>query len=271
MGPPGKDPPDHTIRRARRKDRSVRKELKTMQTHQIILAVGLASCLPLSAIPEGRCARGGDVFPSASGALVIEIAGAEAGVSISELSLGDVLRAFEGVAEHALFMNEETRDRVDSVAVGLSRSLTVASEEVYSFVSGLLYEHDFTMAEIRDTSPKLLGIQDARGAGGGFGGPQATVVEEQHLGTFAHYPALSITTTVAFDGFDVRGGVNALRVMVPDPNRLRIVAVGHSFVASGCARDVANIVEVLRSIEAATGALLTGGNEPGSVGASAEK
>ena len=98
MGQPGKDPPDHTFRRARRKDRSVRKELKTMKTHQIILAVGLASCLPLSAIPEGRCARGGDVFPAASGALVIEIDGAEAGVSISELSLGDVLRAFPDTA-----------------------------------------------------------------------------------------------------------------------------------------------------------------------------
>ncbi|MAF67644.1 MAG: hypothetical protein CMJ84_18565 [Planctomycetes bacterium] len=222
-----------------------------MQMQQIILTVGLASCLPLSAVPQSDRFTGDAIFPRASAALVVGVGEADDSNGPTSFSLGEALRAFEVVAEHTLVVDELTRARLDSTACGLAGGVSVEPDEVYSFVSQLLYEHGFVVTQTRDSAPKLLGVRSADSSTGVKG---ARSVAEEDLAAFERFPSLLITTTLPVEHLDARYTVNALRGLVPDPSRLRILAVGGSLVANGCAGDVANIVGMLRSIEAAEAA-----------------
>ena len=174
---------------------------------------------PVDGNIQEEVVREAAVFPLPTGDLVISIGGD------ATPTLGDVLKAFEGIGHHNLHLSSDTRTALNGISTGLSRSVTVPAAEVYSYLGALLHDSGFLMAETRRAEPRILSIYNLNSHERGLVFSRARAVPIDEVAKYERHPALLIQTVLEVENLDVRQLANSLRSIVVDPNIERIVSL----------------------------------------------
>lgn len=185
------------------------------------------------------------IFPVPSADLEISIGGD------ATPSLADVLMQFEDICGHNLHISTGTLQELRDVTTGLSRSVTVPRQEVYSYVSALLSSSGFVMAETRAVGPRLLSIWSLNSHERGLVRAQARAVDVDEIARYERHPALLVETVLYVENIDARQVTNSMRVTVTDANIQVITPISaHSLLLTGTGPEVADWIRLIRSADA---------------------
>lgn len=185
------------------------------------------------------------IFPIPSADLEISIGGD------ATPSLADVLMQFEDICGHNLHVSTGTLQELRDVTTGLSRSVTVPRQEVYSYVSALLSSSGFVMAETRAVEPRLLSIWSLNSHERGLVRAQARAVDVDEIARYERHPALLVETVLHVENIDARQVTNSMRATVTDTNIQVITPISaHSLLLTGTGPEVADWIRLIRSADA---------------------
>jgi hypothetical protein len=184
------------------------------------------------------------VFPPPSGDLLIEIDRDETA------SLADILARFESLASHNLHISAATRQVLAQVDSGLSNSVSVPAEEVYSYISCLLNNSGFVMAETRSSAPSLLSVFSMDSPERNMVGKHARAIDVEDLVRFERHPALLVQVVIEVQHLDTRFLEKSLRHMVVDRYTQSITSLSpHSLFLMGNSREISAWVHAIRTVD----------------------
>lgn len=187
-------------------------------TGSLLLPTGV-SATPTDGNIQEELVRERAVFPIPTADLVISIGGD------ATPNLGDVLKAFEDIAHHNLHLSNDTRTALHTIPTGLSRSVTVPAAEVYSYISALLYDSGFVVAETRRAEPRILSIYSLNSHERGLVFSRARTVAIDEVPKYERHPAMLVQTVIEVEHIDGRQLANSLRAIIVDNNVERIMAM----------------------------------------------
>lgn len=215
----------------------------------LVTAVGLAAAAPeLATGTTAHATRSQPVprveghFPMPSSALTIVAQGDQAHTML------DVLVELSASANQNITVSEPTRAALKSLSPGLLADVVVPPEEVYSFVSSLLYRHGFVVSELRSGTPSLIAVQGGRERGQSMlYGLSWTRVPLDRIDEFRDHPAFLIETVATFEHLDVRQMTTSLRALMTDNRLQSLLNVGNSnsVIVRGPAAGVADLLALM--------------------------
>lgn len=222
------------------------------------LSCSLLALLSLGLAPQATLPKG-EVYVTAMITVEELFPTPEEGLSIASTREGgpnllNLLGEFSRITGQNLHVSEAARTRLRETPIGLLQNVEVPPREVYSFIEGLLWQSGFVMIDDRLAGPGLLAIKstygDERPSVDGLRNGCLTVAEQQ-LDAYKRHPALMIQTVIRMPSMP--GGVNfgpALSSMSQHHNIWQIVVSGDTVILRGPARQVVQMAEILRAINA---------------------
>lgn len=217
----------------------------------IVASVALASCTlatrPPSTEPtrqEGACC---DLYPAASGDLVIEVAAESPAPTLAE-----VARSYAEITGQHLVLDAETLSLLETGSCGVQDSVTVPAAEVQSFFEQLLVANDYALHTLRGAAPRLVVIESLRTQARNTVRDSAVIVPSEKLQHLATHPATLVSTVVHLPNTDVRQLSNSMRTLITDANTQQMLPAGNTnaVVLTGFGSQVARFADMLRTIDA---------------------
>jgi hypothetical protein len=181
--------------------------MRILQGTSTVLIAGCAIAAGPVAAPAPQQAP----FPSPTKGLAIEASGIEGGTTLAEL-----LREFCSATGQNLSVSQSTRQQLEMTPVGLMNPVEVPEAEVYSFVEGLLRQHDYVLTVQRDVAPMLLGVYSRDDRQRRSIRDQGRGVAREELDQWAAHPAVMIRTVVDVAPANAHELGNNLRMLVSD-------------------------------------------------------
>jgi hypothetical protein len=181
------------------------------------------------------------VFPLPSGDLEIQIGGE------ATPSMADVLLRFEALSAHNLHISEATMQELKSVKTGLSSSVKVPAKEVYSYISALLSNSGYMMAETRAAEPRIMSIFSMNSHERNNLRSHARTIDIQDIARYERHPALLVETIIAVKNIDGRQLSNSMRSAVVDPNIQMVIPFSTgNLLLVGTGPQVADWIRLIR-------------------------
>lgn len=189
-------------------------------------------------------------FPPAAGELVVRPN------KRGEILLPDVIDEWARLTGLVVIVDPDSRTligrRHQRLCLAEDQPIHVPSEEVQSFVEGLLSLAGWVVLPVLDTEPRTVRVVSLQARGGLGVRRHATYVPLEELAGYASHPALLVSTAVAFPGdTDVRRLFNSMRASFYDSRTQSLVPIGnHTLLVRGRAPDVLRVVDQLRNVGA---------------------
>lgn len=186
-----------------------------------------------------------DLFPSPKEGLSIKISAGE------PLKLDALLEDFARVTGQNLLIGKDTRAILAASSTGLSRSVEVPAQEVYTFVESLLMHSDFAISPVTDREPRLLAVYSLNGQEAQRRRGDVVYVPSDRIELCSRHPAVLVQTVVDLPNTDVRTLSNSMRTLFTDANTQQIIPVGNSnsLILVGFGSHIASIVRTLLAID----------------------
>lgn len=166
-------------------------------------------------------------------------------------TLADVLQRFEAISAHHLQISETTRAELRNITTGLSSTVKVPRAEVYSFVSALLHDSGFVMAETRSEAPRLMKVMSLNSQERGLVRNYARAIEADEIDKYVRHPAMLVETVISVEHTDARQLSNSMRMMIVDNNtQVLVPASEHSLFLIGTGPEVADWMRLIRAADA---------------------
>lgn len=209
----------------------------------------MAGALSLSPLADSQpnslsqTTRHKDLFPVPTSGLVVQARG-------NQTLEGLLLEFAEVTGEHVLY-SDETAVLLRNASTQLMDSITVAPQDVYSVVQGVLSSNRFTVVDVRRSEPRMLAIHSMDSSTRSIAKQWARFVPFDQLGDYEGDSALLIRTAQLLPNTDVRTLGNSLRMMVMDPNTLQMIPIAGSqtVVITGFGKDVNDLARLLQEVD----------------------
>ena len=172
----------------------------------------------------------------------------------SEATLAHLVDEFSRASGVHFVTSRETRQVLAVGRVGLTRPVEVAPERAWELFETLLIDADFVIAPLMRGEPSVFGVYSLNAQTRQGLRNRAVTVDAAEIEAYARHPALLVTTIVDLPNTDVRTLSNSMRTMFTDANTQQIIPVGNSnsLIVTGFGPAVADIVALLRTVEAST-------------------
>lgn len=170
------------------------------------------------------------------------------------LTLLDVVHAYGAVTGQRLAMRADTINTLRSTRAPIDRPTSVPATEVQGFVEAMLRAEDVMITIDRAAEPRLIGVHSLQTAYRNGIRSRAQAVDSDDVELMRRHPAMLFQTVVDLPNVDVRQMSNSMRTLIVDANTQQMLPAGneHSMVVIGYGPMVADMVEQLRAIDAAS-------------------
>ena len=208
-----------------------------LRSAAFVLATVFAAAPGPSTTPPG-----GLPLPPARGPLVFE-------PGAKEIGFDELLQAFAQLTGQELTFGPQDAQMLAQMREPLENPAPVPTEEVYTFVEGLLARQSVVIVPLTGGTRPILGVYAT--GGGRSVAPEPLHVSSEHLPELAAHPALHVRLLFPLQHIDARQVQTQLRQITVDPaNITQCVPVGElALILQGRAREVAGLAQVLKAAD----------------------
>lgn len=214
-----------------------------------LLVPGLGNASAQATTPDRYTGRCCDLYPAASGELVVDVAGDNRGPTVEEIA-----SQYADLTGQRLIYSDETAGMLAVQTCGLRGSVRVPADEVQSFFETLMISNDYLIQPLRPEEPRLVLIESLRTQARNTARGDAHWVPEEDLEHLARHPATLVATVIEMPNTDVRQLSNAMRTMIVDANTQQLLPAGDtdSLVLVGLGAQVRQMQTLLKRVDSAS-------------------
>lgn len=219
--------------------------------------LALATVLPLTLACQSAHAASGTTQGAAAGGELLPPAKAELEIAVGEggaPKLSELMKQMTASTGVTFTTSESVRRDLETYSCGVLTSVRVPPEGAWLWVESLLLDRGYQLSIQAASPPWLVSVYPVSARPGEPSVRTNTHVPIERIEVVAHHPALWVSTVLDLPHVDVRQLGNSLRGITTDPTgQQNLVAVGNtnSVIVTGSGRQVLQLVEMLRHVDAA--------------------
>ncbi len=162
-------------------------------------------------------------------------------------ALNEVLNQLAEASSVVFSADVQTAKRLEETALRLTADVVVPAESAYAFVESLLEQHEFFVSVMHPGEPLTVGVHGA--LNGAWRVPHFDVPPE-HMAFLRAHPALRVQSNVVLASIDVLTLGNSLRSLNSGDPFGEPIPNTHGVVLRGTGRVVADLIAVLKRVDA---------------------